>query len=167
MAVAPSVPIRDIVDRLNKQTHRVCPHSCLCHDPSRLDVGRMVNEYVTDPYNEGRHAVYVLECKHRSLGKASTIALDVIQSDRTDAPYWVRNGAKAQQRVYVGVSKRVRDRIYNHAQGTGGRFPQVFPPLRILDISWYHLTGTSYDAEAEVAERIDAATRDDVYVFQR
>lgn len=159
---------RDIVDRLRTRAEADCPNQCLCHGPDRKTVGQLVKEFVDDPFDNNTHAVYILECKPRSLGNAKKLAYEKRQTDSVGLAWWVKAAAKAQKLIYVGVSKEVHERIFDHANATpsGAHFTNVFPPARILDITWYPYMNDSRRAEPKKARELKEYVAEDTFVFQ-
>lgn len=94
-------------------------------------------------------AVYVLECRPNQQPQATAARF----FERVDQP-WLTETAGAQRLIYVGVTANLLRRLdehLNHPGETGAHFTTVYPPLRILDVSWY----SSY-AEATRAEQLTA-----------
>lgn len=138
-----------------------CPDECLCHNPSKERIVKQVAE-TRENVHEG-HGVYVLECRNRSLKNATGIALDEL--DVSEIPWWVKAATNYNRLFYVGLSKRMVTRLYNHAHAKGASFTKVFPPVRLLSIDWYPTLAHSYRAEPEKAEYLDKKFPE-VFVFQ-
>lgn len=130
-----------------------CPDECLCHAPSRSDIKDQIENHRTDTEMFYRHAVYVLECRRIDPECAIRRAITELE---IQYPRWTESAAAEERRFYVGVSKRVYIRIYNHAMGTGraSNFCRIFPPARILTIEWHPTLAESYRAEERMAERL-------------
>lgn len=142
----------------------LCPSRCLCHSPTRPKIAKLVKETRDDPIRS--HGVYVLDCKTAPLDLAKRRAFEHL--DITQVPWWLNAACKRDRLVYVGVSKRMVDRLHAHAnfRGDGGSFMKVFPPKRLIDINWFNTLAESYRAEVETADYLDNEL-EDAYVYQR
>ena len=127
-----------------------CPDDCLCHAPTKADIGLQVGATRDNPFY--RHGVYVLECRSRSLANAKAVAWDAL--DISSLPWWVYKGAKAARLFYVGLSKHMVPRLYSQAHAEGTSFCKVFPPTRLLDIQWFPTLSHSYRAKPRIAEKL-------------
>lgn len=117
-------------------------------------------------FNKGwdRACVYVLECR-RNTHPASTAA----EYQLNKIFPWASEASQSRRPLYVGYTVDLLKRIDEHLNSpgaAGARFTTIFPPIRILDVSWY-----SHPPQARTAERITAQLlrkrfpRD--YVYQR
>lgn len=94
------------------------------------------------------NAVYVLECLSTSDYLSSAVRIGVnpgYRWDRVDT---------ARRALYVGVAQNLIKRLDQHLNSPGYRganFTGTFPPIRVLDVSWW----TSYE-RAEYAEPLVA-----------
>lgn len=111
-----------------------------------------------------RFAVYVLECRHtRRWRQHAATELGKLKSDR-----WTGEINRARRIIYVGVTVNLQRRLVEHVDATdsdGAEFTQVFPPLRVLDVSWYRNYRRAQRAEKRVADAISERFPDD-YVYQ-
>jgi predicted GIY-YIG superfamily endonuclease len=109
-----------------------------------------------------RDAVYVLECLHNS-GHATT----ALQELGKHNPRWAK-AQSADRLLYVGVAKNLLRRLNQHLNdpgGAGAHFTTVFPPIRILDVSWYRNHLLAGLAERMLARELRKRFEDD-YVSQ-
>jgi predicted GIY-YIG superfamily endonuclease len=123
--------------------------------------GQLPLRHATDPWtiamcalphctgNCQTNAVYVLECLANSnYQHTASYELGLAKQK------WVDDVESAERLLYVGVTVDVLNRLNEHLNdpgGDGAHFTTVFPPIRVLNISWYH----SY-AEAQRAEELTA-----------
>lgn len=108
-------------------------------------------------------AVYVLECR-----KSSRPTSDALASGVTPKSEWERQAVGARRVIYVGYTVdllRRLDEHLNNTDGKGAHFTRVFPPLRILDVSWWSTSSRARRAEPLVASGLRDRFEDD-YVYQ-
>lgn len=108
-------------------------------------------------------AVYVLEC--RSSSEYGHIA--VSQLERYQKP-WNGEIEGADRLLYVGRTVDVLRRLDEHLNSPGdegAHFTTVFPPVRILDLSWWESQWRARAAEPKVAEHLRQRFPED-YVYQ-
>lgn len=109
-------------------------------------------------------AVYVLECCPNQQPQATAARF----FKRVDQP-WLTEPADAQRLLYVGVTTNLLRRLdehLNHPGGTGAHFTTVYPPLRLLDVSWYHSYQEAVRAEQLTAHHLRERYPDD-YIYQK
>ncbi|MFC6875422.1 GIY-YIG nuclease family protein [Halobellus marinus] len=86
-----------------------------------------------------------------------------LKSDR-----WTGGLNQAERIIYVGVTVNLQRRLLEHVDAIdsdGAEFTQVFPPLRVLDVSWYRSYRRAHRAEKRVADAISERFSTD-YVYQ-
>jgi len=133
----------------------------LYRDPSREQIAKQVAEFTDDTVFH--HGVYVLVCKQIPTGEAERVAVN--QERWAKLPWWLSVGDTYSKLLYVGVSKRVVERIYLHAIGSGARFTRIFPPIKVQSIDWYPSLAESYRAERRKAAILDRNTSDSTFVM--
>ena len=139
-----------------------CPNECLCHNVDNKRIAELLKQF-----NDGSHwtdAVYVLECRHRTVTEKVLREEFQLQTDRQ----WAHQAQEHDRLLYVGVTQAAATRLKQHvsAQGQGANFTQIFPASRLLSIDWYPSTSQAYRAEPITANVLDEATGDGVYVSQ-
>lgn len=103
----------------------------------------------TDPEPRLRHAVYVLECVRNTFPVQR--GFDTIEKLPSPRYLDVRG---ADRLLYVGSTENVVRRLHEHLNDPGGaaaHFTSAFPPVRLLDLSFY-----LNSREARLAEKITA-----------
>lgn len=109
-----------------------------------------------------RNAVYVLEC--RSTSRPYNDAYIERVTPKED---WVF-AAGARRRIYVGWTNNLVKRLHHHLnnyQGRGAHFTRVFPPVRLLNVSWWGSRTRATIAEPMIADLLDERFEHD-YVYQ-
>jgi predicted GIY-YIG superfamily endonuclease len=108
-------------------------------------------------------AVYVLEClqTHGSVYRREEFA-DALSGK------WENRAKDGDRLIYVGVTVNALRRLNQHLNrpdpnsGSGGAFfTTVFPPIRILDISWYRSYERAATAEKKIANELRKRFSDD------
>ncbi|WP_257628742.1 GIY-YIG nuclease family protein [Haloplanus salinarum] len=96
------------------------------------------------------YAVYVLECaysrRHRNVAASGL---------NIKRPGWRHEVDSAERLIYVGRAKNLFKRLNQHLNepgNPGANFTAVFPPVRILDVSWYSIKEEADRAEVATAE---------------
>jgi hypothetical protein len=83
------------------------------------------------------HAVYVLECLQTPARPGVVAKQGVSKSSiRRYEGVW-----KHRRLVYVGRSRNLIERIYNHLNEPGRKganFTAIYPPVRVLGVGWFH-----------------------------
>jgi hypothetical protein len=109
-------------------------------------------------------AVYVLECRHTTeWGQHAAVELGKVKQQR-----WRGDLDGARRVIYVGMTVNLSRRLLEHVQednDEGAEFTQIFPPLRVLDVSWYRNRRRVARAEKMLADAIDERFPGD-YVMQ-
>lgn len=101
---------------------------------------------------------YVLECKETSARRAEQISL--IRHKKKTVPWWVAPANSAEKRLYVGRTKDLPGRVWQHIQGSqqrGAHFTETFPPIRISRAFLYQDYSMREELEAKVTQSIDKA----------
>jgi len=109
------------------------------------------------------YAVYVLECMYSKRHRS--IALSELGIYR---PTWRNQVDNADRLLYVGRAKNLTRRLHQHLNEPGDKganFTAVFPPVRILNVSWYSSKYDADRAERATAELLRKRFPDD-YVSQ-
>lgn len=130
-------------------------------NPTIKEVGELINDHKDNTvYN--KKGIYTLECDKRSLGKTKGYGSNV--GNNNSIPKWVWPAHTADERYYVGSSKRVGYRILQHIYGDGAMFTEIFPPAHIVEIKWVEAsTNNLRQMEKEKAEDLKD---DDTFVYQ-
>jgi len=109
-------------------------------------------------------AVYVLECRNNSNQLS-----DSIRYLGRSTSYWKPDKVKSSRRlIYVGVAQNPLKRLNQHLNdpgNEGANFTGIFPPMRVLNVSWYGSYRTAERAEILTAELIQEEFPED-YVVQ-
>lgn len=95
-------------------------------------------------------AVYVLECIHNTQYQHT--ALSELGKYKKK---WQKKIPSANRLLYVGVTKNLVRRLDQHLNNTddrGAHFNRVFPPVRLLDVSWYSSYTQAHRAEELTAK---------------
>lgn len=148
---------------LQESPNADCPHSCLCHNVDQKRIAQLIQPF-SDLSDNWRYSVYVLECKLRSVSqKVVREELELQQKSR-----WVEKAQSYSRLVYVGVAKRVNERLMQHAsaRGKGANFTQTFPAMRVLSVDYYPRRSIAYDAEVITADILERQTNEEVYISQ-
>jgi hypothetical protein len=97
-------------------------------------------------------AVYVLECRHNRRFGSTAVTNDInIGHD------WGETSS-ATRLLYVGVTVNLLSRLDQHLNSPGKRganFTGVFPPMRILDVSWWATYQRAQRAEKLIADGLE------------
>lgn len=110
-----------------------------------------------------RSAVYVLECRESARPCSDALAEGV-----TPKIEWEREAVGSRRIIYVGYTVNLLRRLdehLNNRNGQGAHFTRVFPPIRVLGVSWWSSPGRANRAERLVAEGLRERFPED-YVFQ-
>lgn len=94
--------------------------------------------------------VYVLECRQNSRHQHAAL-LDLEKDKRR----WQKEVNGADRLIYVGLAKNLLRRLDQHLDESnrgGADFTHVFPPIRVLDVSWYSSYQRARRAEKLVAK---------------
>jgi predicted GIY-YIG superfamily endonuclease len=97
--------------------------------------------------------VYVLECK-KSQNYKKIAAAELGRYKK----HWPTNIDENRRLIYVGVTKNLLRRLNEHLnkpRSAGADFTAVFPPIRLLSVSWYQ----SYRAAAQAEKQVAAILR--------
>lgn len=139
-----------------------CSYNCLCHNVDEKRIAQLINPFAD--LSRWRYSVYVLECRPRPL---TEITLNEIRGS-VRKKQWVEEASKSSRLVYVGVAKRVNERLAEHTRlrSGGANFTEIFPPTRVLSITYYPRKSVAYRAEELTAEIVEEHTRPDIYVAQ-
>jgi len=133
----------------------------LRHDTDPLTIASTAFRFCTGEPRS--YAVYVLECaysrQHRNVAATQLGAY---------RPGWKDEVDSARRLIYVGRAKNLLKRLHQHLNepgDVGANFTAVFPPVRILDVSWYPSKFTADRAERFTAELLRERFPDD-YISQ-
>lgn len=139
-----------------------CPDGCLCHNVDNRRIAELLKQFADESY--WTDAVYVLECRHRTVTEKVLREEFHLQTDRR----WAHRAKEHDRLLYVGVTQAAATRLKQHAagRGKGANFTQIFPASRLLSIDWYPSTSQAYRAEPITADVLDEVTGDGVYVSQ-
>lgn len=116
------------------------------------------------------NAVYVLECIPNDEYRETAAR----KLGRVDKP-WNGRVEGADRLIYVGMTINLHRRLWEHvnepnnaidgADGDGAHFTTVFPPVRVLHVSWWPSFETAMEAE-EIAAKLLRDRFPDDYVYQ-
>lgn len=119
------------------------------------------------PHSDGSFrdfAVYVLECRQTTdWGQHAAVELGKPKQKR-----WSTDINGARRVIYVGVTINLMRRLMEHVDednDDGAEFTQVFPPVRVLDVSWFRNYQRASNAEKLVADRLAERFPED-YIMQ-
>lgn len=130
--------------------------------PTVKDIGEEVEKFKGEESTYNKKGIYVLECDKRDLGTTEAYGKNIGKSDSISN--WVWPAHSADERYYVGSSKRVGYRILQHIHQDGAQFTTVFPPAKIVEIEWVEAsTNNLREKERQKAEDLKT---DDIFVFQ-
>lgn len=142
--------VNEIVPRIPATSWREADDLPLRHS---TDIQTLV--YCCLPHCTGdttaRDAVYVLECLAND-GHATTALQELGKYN----PRWAA-AQSADRLLYVGVAKNLLRRLNQHLNDPGGRgahFTTVYPPIRVLDVSWYRNRPRAGLAETMLAREL-------------
>lgn len=104
-----------------------------------------------------RHGVYTLLCRSPYQTEEAAISRALkfessLSESRIDA---LKEAIDAPVVFYVGQSRDVVERLYNHSAGRGGFMTSLFPPRRLVSIDWYHTEREARRAERERAKEME------------
>lgn len=146
------VPNREVIDAFIDQmmpgdgTLRSCR--------SRLDVAYHVLKTKTVADRNFRHGVYTLICSNPYDNGDHAIHRAVVAKENLHIPHHtdrLREAGNAPIVYYVGQSRDVVGRIYDHTAGGGNLLTRLFPPTRLVDVEWFSNERKSRERERELA----------------
>ncbi|WP_147439914.1 GIY-YIG nuclease family protein [Haloarcula sp. Atlit-7R] len=152
-----------IVERVPSETYRetdqILPFK---HDTSRSTIASAPLPFAT---GEPRtYAVYVLECLQSGTGPATALSQGV--STASVSRYGDAGGSRRV--IYVGMAKRVLDRIDQHLNKPGSEgayFTALYPPVRILQVGWFNGKEQARDAERLTAGLLEERFPNDFIAY--
>lgn len=154
--------VRRVVDRIPSDTIQELDTPL----PLQRDTGisTLVAECLPHCTGEPRtDAVYVLECRSNSY--YTDTAIEYL--GRGSKP-WNGKVESADRLIYVGVTVNLLRRLDEHLNSPGNEgahFTTVFPPIRILDVSWWSSFSIAKQAEQMIADQLDERYPPD-FIFQ-
>ncbi|SEP27121.1 hypothetical protein SAMN04487948_13012 [Halogranum amylolyticum] len=144
-----SQQVSDVVERIPDDHYREL--TAVHPLQANHDLGTVLAECAPFADWTGRtDAVYVLECTNSPGADHAARA----QLGLQHSVEWPREASTAERRLYVGVSNRVAISIWQHVAGVGADFCAIFPPARILDLSFYDRPSEARHAAAMTAEMV-------------
>ena len=131
-------------------------------NPTVKDIGEEVEKFKDNESTYNKKGIYTLKCDKRDLGTTEAYGKNIGKSNSISN--WVWPAHSADERYYVGSSKRVGYRILQHIHQDGAQFTTVFPPAKIVNIEWVEAsTNNLRELERERAEELK---EEDIFVFQ-
>lgn len=122
------------------------------HDTSRSTIASALLPHTT---GEPRtYAVYVLECLQNGTGAATVLS----QGVSTTSVSHYGDAGECRRVIYVGMAKRVLDRIDQHLNKPGGEgayFTALYPPIRVLQVGWFNGKEQAQEAERLTADLLE------------
>ena len=82
--------------------------------------------------------VYVIECQNTSIEQAEWISK--YKHGKVEIPWWIAPAESATQRLYVGRTTDITDRLWDHIRGFdsgGAHFTSIFRPHRLRRVFLY------------------------------
>lgn len=157
-----SATVSRVTSALSDPASADCPNGCLCHNVDERRIAELLKRFADGSLRTD--AVYVLECRHRSVTEKLLREEFQLQTDRR----WAHRAREKDRLLYVGVTQSPATRLKQHAagRGKGANFTQIFPASRLLSVDWYQSTSQAYQAEPITADVLGEVTGDDVYVAQ-
>jgi predicted GIY-YIG superfamily endonuclease len=108
-------------------------------------------------------AVYVLECFQSSSYRRTSA-----ESLRRTNKRWEGDVEEADRLIYVGMTVNLLRRIDEHLNSPGddgAHFTTVFPPVRLLNVSWWPSFNEAMRAEEAIADHLQERFPSD-YIYQ-
>lgn len=140
--------VDDVPAETYYETDRIVPFQ---HDTSRPTIASALLEFTNGAPRT--YAVYVLECLQNKTHPSTVIQQGVspVSVDRH------KNAADSRRVIYVGMAKRVIDRLDEHLNKPGkqgANFTALYPPVRILQVGWFYGQNRTHEAEQLTAKML-------------
>ena len=120
------------------------------------------------PHCDGSYktnAVYILECLQLESPKNRLM----LQKGRARNRWNDKKAQTARKVIYVGSTISLLRRLDEHIndpEDSGAYFTSVYPPIRILDVSWYRSYSDAEKAEKIIAGVLSEELEND-YIYQQ